>query len=82
MDDVIDYESLFSNMRKENERLRMQIVGLKQNGYTLKHRAQDILSFIVSSPFAILYIFLTLSLLLQVAIPLIKYVMEERKREE
>jgi hypothetical protein len=81
MEETIDYQRLFEVIRKENERLRMQIVGLKDNGYTLKDRLYDWSVTVTTNPYIMLYIFLTVSILLQIALPLLKWVMEKRREK-
>lgn len=40
--DEVDYQGLFEVIRAENERLRLQIVGLKNNGYTSIDKMKDL----------------------------------------
>jgi len=81
MDETVDYQGLFEVIRKENERLRMQIVGLKDNGYTLRNRIDDLVEHVVNDPMTMLYIFMAVSILLQVVLPLLKWVMEIRREK-
>lgn len=68
--DEIDYQGLFEVMRKENERLRMNIVSLKDNGYTLKDRISEAWEKMIDHPLFILYVFMGISILFQ-CIPLL-----------
>jgi hypothetical protein len=79
--DAIDYEGLFEVIRKENERLRMKIVSLKDNGYTFTDRIGDIWDKWKEHPLFILYLFMGLSILFQ-CIPLLTAWMKGCKREE
>ena len=81
MDETVDYQGLFEVIRKENERLRMTIVSLKDNGYTLKNRVDDLIEHVVNDPMTMLYIFMAVSILLQVVLPLLKWVMEKRREK-
>jgi len=65
----IDYQGLFEVMRKENERLRMNIVSLKDNGYTLKDRIGEKWGKLTDHPLFVLYVFMGISILFQL-IPL------------
>ncbi len=81
MDETVDYQGLFEVIRKENERLRMQIVGLKDNGYTLKEKVADWITSVTSDPMVILQALLAASILLQVVLPLLKWAMEKRREK-
>lgn len=65
----IDYQVLYGVMRKENERLRMNIVSLKDNGYTLKDRIGETWERLTDHPLFVLYVFMGISILFQL-IPL------------
>jgi hypothetical protein len=65
MDETIDYQGLFEVMRKENERLRMQIVGLKDRGYTIKDQIGEMWGRCTEHPLFVLYVFMGISILFQ-----------------
>lgn len=81
MDETVDYQGLFEVIRKENERLRMQIVGLKDNGYTLRDRVYDWAVTVTTNPYTMLYIFFAVSILLQIALPLLGWIKEKRNEK-
>jgi len=72
-DETVDYQGLFEVIRKENERLRMQIVGLKDNGYTLKDRIGETWQKLIEYPLFLLYVFMGISILLQLIPPFVSW---------
>jgi hypothetical protein len=81
MIDEIDYQNLFESMRSENERLRINILKLKNDGYTLRDKISDWIESILDDPYVVLYIFLAVSVVLQV-VPTLTAWIKDRRHEK
>ncbi len=79
--DDVDYQGLFEVIRKENERLRMQIVGLKDNGYTFRDKVGDIIDNIRNNPYTLICILYAVSIAFQLIIPLAKWMLEKKNEK-
>jgi hypothetical protein len=80
--DDIDYQRVYEVLRNENEALRINIVGLRENGYTLKEKVNDWFDALWNNPRTVLYIMMFISIsafLWPIVCAVYRWIVAERK---